>query len=83
MWRNKCFFRVRIARVLRFISICVLFTDSPSYCESVSKTGKATLHRIILYVRRDLRYRVIHSHVMMKRDSGDVAMRNKMRSGLV
>jgi hypothetical protein len=25
------FFQVRISRVLRFISICDLFTDSPSY----------------------------------------------------
>jgi hypothetical protein len=29
--RNKCFFQVRISRVLHFISICDLFTDSPSY----------------------------------------------------
>jgi hypothetical protein len=37
--RNKCFFRVRISYVLRFISICDLFTDAPSYImapESIS-----------------------------------------------
>jgi hypothetical protein len=28
--RNKCFPQVRISHVLRFISICDLFTDSPS-----------------------------------------------------
>jgi hypothetical protein len=28
MWRNKCFFQVRISHVSRFISICDLFTDS-------------------------------------------------------
>jgi hypothetical protein len=26
-----CFFKVQISHVLRFISICDLFTDSPSY----------------------------------------------------
>jgi hypothetical protein len=31
MSRNKCFFQVRILHVLSFISICDLFTDSPSY----------------------------------------------------
>jgi hypothetical protein len=31
MSRNKCFLQVRISHVLRFISICDLFTDSPSY----------------------------------------------------
>jgi hypothetical protein len=31
MSRNKCFFRVRISHVLRFISNCDLVTDSPSY----------------------------------------------------
>jgi hypothetical protein len=31
MSRNKCFLHVRISHVLRFISICDLFTDSPSY----------------------------------------------------
>jgi hypothetical protein len=30
MSRNKCFFQVRISPVLRFISICDLFTDSTS-----------------------------------------------------
>jgi hypothetical protein len=30
MSRNKWFFQFRISRVLRFISICDLFTDSPS-----------------------------------------------------
>lgn len=30
MLRNKCFFQVRILRVLRLISICDLFTDSDS-----------------------------------------------------
>jgi hypothetical protein len=30
MSRNKCFSPVRISHVLRFISICDLFTDSPS-----------------------------------------------------
>jgi hypothetical protein len=30
MSRNKCFFQVRISHVLCFISICELFTDSPS-----------------------------------------------------
>jgi hypothetical protein len=29
--RNKYFFQVRISHVLGFISICYLFTDSPSY----------------------------------------------------
>jgi hypothetical protein len=28
--RNKCFFQFRISHVFRFISICELFTDSPS-----------------------------------------------------
>jgi hypothetical protein len=28
--RNKCFFRVRISHVLRFIFICDIFTDFPS-----------------------------------------------------
>jgi hypothetical protein len=28
---NKCFLKVRISHVLRFISICDLFTDCPSY----------------------------------------------------
>jgi hypothetical protein len=31
MSRNKCFSQVRISHVLRFISICDLFTDSSSY----------------------------------------------------
>jgi hypothetical protein len=31
MSRNKCFFQVGISHVLRFISICDLFTDSPLY----------------------------------------------------
>jgi hypothetical protein len=31
MSRNKCFFQVRVSHVLRFMSICDLFTDSPSY----------------------------------------------------
>jgi hypothetical protein len=31
MSRNKCFFQIRISHVLRFISICDLFTDSLSY----------------------------------------------------
>jgi hypothetical protein len=31
MSRNGYFFQVRISHVLRFISICDLFTDSPSY----------------------------------------------------
>jgi hypothetical protein len=31
MSRNKCFSQVRISYVSRFISICELFTDSPSY----------------------------------------------------
>jgi hypothetical protein len=31
MSRNKCFFRVRISHVLRFISNCVPFTESPPY----------------------------------------------------
>jgi hypothetical protein len=31
MSRNKCFFQVRISHVLRFIFICDLLTDSPSY----------------------------------------------------
>jgi hypothetical protein len=31
MSRNKRFFQVRISRVLRFISKCDLFIDSPSY----------------------------------------------------
>jgi hypothetical protein len=31
MSRNKCIFQVRISHVLRFISICGLFTDSPSH----------------------------------------------------
>jgi hypothetical protein len=30
MSRNKCFSQIRISHVLRFISICDLFTDSPS-----------------------------------------------------
>jgi hypothetical protein len=30
MSRNKCFFQVRISHILRFISICDLFTDSPA-----------------------------------------------------
>jgi hypothetical protein len=30
MPRNKCFFQVGMSNVLRFISICDLFTDSPS-----------------------------------------------------
>jgi hypothetical protein len=35
---NKCFFRVRISHVLRFISICDIFTDSPSYfCNKMYK----------------------------------------------
>jgi hypothetical protein len=29
--RLKMFFQIRISHVLRFISICDLFTDSPSY----------------------------------------------------
>jgi hypothetical protein len=29
MSRNKCFLQVRISYVLRFISICDIFTDSP------------------------------------------------------
>jgi hypothetical protein len=29
--RNKCFFQDQISHVLRFISICDLFTDSPSH----------------------------------------------------
>jgi hypothetical protein len=31
MSRNECFFQVQISHILRFISICDLFTDSPSY----------------------------------------------------
>jgi outer membrane lipoprotein-sorting protein len=31
MSRNKCLFQVRISHVLRFTSICDLFTDSPLY----------------------------------------------------
>jgi hypothetical protein len=31
MLRSKCFFQVWISHVLRFISICDLFIDSPSY----------------------------------------------------
>jgi hypothetical protein len=31
MSRNKRFFLVRMSHVLRFMSICDLFTDSPSY----------------------------------------------------
>jgi hypothetical protein len=31
MSRNKCFFKVLLSHVLRFISICDLFADSPSY----------------------------------------------------
>jgi hypothetical protein len=31
MSRNKCFLQVRISHLLRFIFICDLFTDSPSY----------------------------------------------------
>jgi hypothetical protein len=31
MSRNKCSFQVQISHVLRFISICDLFTDCPSY----------------------------------------------------
>jgi hypothetical protein len=31
MSRNERYFQVRISRVLRFISICVLFTNFPSY----------------------------------------------------
>jgi hypothetical protein len=35
MSRNERFFQVRISSVLRFISFCELFTDSPSYyCDS-------------------------------------------------
>jgi hypothetical protein len=29
--RNKCFFHIQISHVLRFISICDLFTDSASH----------------------------------------------------
>jgi hypothetical protein len=31
MSRNKCFFQGRISHGLRSVSICDLFTDSPSY----------------------------------------------------
>jgi hypothetical protein len=37
--RNKCSFQVRISRVLRSISICVLFIDSPSYYGLAIPTG--------------------------------------------
>jgi hypothetical protein len=33
MSRNKCFFQVRMSHVLRFISICDLFTNSSSYIQ--------------------------------------------------
>jgi hypothetical protein len=33
---NKCFLQVRISHFLRFISICDLFTDFPSYIATVS-----------------------------------------------
>jgi hypothetical protein len=40
MSRNKCFcFQVRISQVLRFISICDLFTDSPSYLIAPTSVG--------------------------------------------
>jgi hypothetical protein len=37
MSRNKYFFQVRISHVLLFISICDLFTDSPSYVQILVK----------------------------------------------
>jgi hypothetical protein len=39
MSRNKCFFQVQISHILCFISICDLFTDSPSYLLSNSGDG--------------------------------------------
>jgi hypothetical protein len=36
MPRNKCFSQVRISHVLRFLSICGLFTDFSSYIETTS-----------------------------------------------
>jgi hypothetical protein len=35
MSRNKCFSQVRISHILRFISICDLLTDSPSYLRNL------------------------------------------------
>jgi hypothetical protein len=40
--RNKCFFQVWISHVLHFISICELFTGSPSY---KTYTGKHEGHK--------------------------------------
>jgi hypothetical protein len=37
MSRNKCFFfHVRISHILRFISVCGLFTDSPPYLRALN-----------------------------------------------
>jgi hypothetical protein len=40
MSRNKCFSHVRISQVLRFISICDLFADSPLYILSMKPTNQ-------------------------------------------
>jgi hypothetical protein len=51
MLRNKCFFKVRISHVLRFIPICDLLTDSPSCLystplETTMDPGKLTTNEI-------------------------------------
>jgi hypothetical protein len=38
---EKCFFQVRISHILRFVSVCDLFTDYPTY-----KTSKGISHSI-------------------------------------
>jgi hypothetical protein len=39
MSRNKCFSKVRILHVLRFMSICDLCTEPPPYTTSLSWRG--------------------------------------------
>jgi hypothetical protein len=65
--RNKCFFQVRISHVLRFISICVLFSDSSSY-SVLSPLSSLDVRRVKFYPCDwlsfiSLRYMEVQLHV--------------------
>jgi hypothetical protein len=49
-YRNKCFFEVRMSHVLRFISMCDLFTDSPSYICHFKRSNRLNYVRITISI---------------------------------
>jgi hypothetical protein len=48
MSKNKCFLHVRISHVLRFVSICDLFTDSLLYANGIQITKMGFISRLNL-----------------------------------